>query len=105
MKGGYNFNAMTKALKLVMNCEALSLEESFQGTCFGHVFPKVFNHATTNGNCVNFLKLCFDQVYIRIFIKVHNMAQKYGKGKQKWNRACVDFGIHPRKLNTLMKTR
>ncbi len=33
------------------------------------------------------------------------MAQKYGKGKQKWNRACVDFGIHPLKLNTLMKTR
>jgi hypothetical protein len=45
---GYNFNAMTKAIKLVVNCEALSLDESFQRTCFGHVFPKVFNHATTN---------------------------------------------------------
>ncbi len=44
---GYNFNAMTKALNLVVNCEALNLEESFQGTCFGHVFPKVSNHATT----------------------------------------------------------
>jgi hypothetical protein len=45
---GYNFNAMTKALKLVVNCDALSLEESFQGTCFGHVSPKFFNHAPTN---------------------------------------------------------
>jgi hypothetical protein len=33
------------------------------------------------------------------------MVQKYGKGKQKWNSVCADFGIHPRKLNTLMKTR
>ncbi len=77
----------------------------FPRNMFWPCFPKVFNHATTNGNCVNFFKLCFDQVCIRIFTKVHNMAQKYGKGKQKWNRACVDFGIHPRKLNTLMKTR
>jgi hypothetical protein len=81
------------------------LDESFQRTCFGHVFPKVFNHATTNEKAWNFFKLCFDQVYIRTFTKSHNMAQKYGKGKQKWNRACVDFGIHPLKLNTLMKTR
>jgi hypothetical protein len=35
---GYNFNAMTKALKLVVNCEALSLEESFQITCFSQSF-------------------------------------------------------------------
>jgi hypothetical protein len=45
---GYNFNAMIEALKLVVNCEALSLEESFQRTSFCHVFPKFFNHATTN---------------------------------------------------------
>ncbi len=80
---GYKFNAMTKAFKLVVNCEALSLEESFQGTCFGHVFPKVLNHATTNEFFWIFLKLCFNQVYIRIFTKSHNMVQKYGKGKQK----------------------
>jgi len=37
---GSNFNAMTSALKFIMNCESLGLEESFQGTCFGHAFSK-----------------------------------------------------------------
>jgi hypothetical protein len=28
--------------KLVVNCEILSLEESFQRTCFGHVYFKAY---------------------------------------------------------------
>jgi hypothetical protein len=35
---GSNLNAMTIALKSIMKCEFLNLNESFQGTCFGHVF-------------------------------------------------------------------
>jgi hypothetical protein len=31
---------MTIALKSIINYEALGLEESFNGTCFGHDFPK-----------------------------------------------------------------
>jgi len=34
-----NLNAMTIALKVIVNCES-SLEESFLGTCFRHVFSK-----------------------------------------------------------------
>jgi len=37
---GSNFNAMIGALKFVVNCESFGLEESFHGTCFGHVFSK-----------------------------------------------------------------
>ncbi len=37
---GANLNAMTIALIFVMNCEVLGMEESFQGTCFGHAFSK-----------------------------------------------------------------
>jgi hypothetical protein len=37
---GSNFNAMTIALKIIINCEYIGLGESFQGTCFGHVFSK-----------------------------------------------------------------
>jgi hypothetical protein len=33
---------MTNALKSVVNCESLGLEESFQGSCFGHVFSKAY---------------------------------------------------------------
>jgi len=35
-----NFNAMTSALKSVVNCEYLGIEENFQGTCFGNAFSK-----------------------------------------------------------------
>jgi hypothetical protein len=30
-----NFNTMIATLKLVVSCDVLGLEESFQGTCFG----------------------------------------------------------------------
>ncbi len=35
---GANLNAMTTVLKFVVNYEVFGLEESFQGTCFGHAF-------------------------------------------------------------------
>ncbi len=31
---GSNINNMNDVLKLVVNCEALGLEESYKGTCF-----------------------------------------------------------------------
>ncbi len=37
---GSNFNAMIGALKFVVNCESLGIEESFQGTRFGPAFSK-----------------------------------------------------------------
>jgi len=33
---GFNFNVMIGALKFVVYCEYLGIEESFQGTCCGH---------------------------------------------------------------------
>ncbi len=44
---GFNLNAMIIALKLDVSCKSLSLEESFQGTCFGHVFSKACQYNTT----------------------------------------------------------
>jgi len=42
---GSILNAMIGALKSIVNCESLGLEESFQGTCFGHAFSKHVNMA------------------------------------------------------------
>jgi hypothetical protein len=38
---GVNLNAMTLTLKFVVSCDNLGLDESFNGSCFGHAFPKV----------------------------------------------------------------
>jgi hypothetical protein len=45
--GGYNQNVLIFVLKYVVNCETLN-QESFNDTCFGHVFPKACQYATTD---------------------------------------------------------
>ncbi len=37
---GSNFYIMITALKFIVRCEVLGLDEIFQGICFGHVFIK-----------------------------------------------------------------
>jgi hypothetical protein len=37
---------MIAILKSIISCDVLGLEESFQGTCFGHVFFEVCEYAT-----------------------------------------------------------
>jgi len=45
---------MTIAQKFVMNYEVFGLEESFQGTCFGHAFSKAYQYGTIEKkNCKN----------------------------------------------------
>jgi hypothetical protein len=39
---GSNLHVMIIALKAIVNYEYIGLEESFQGTCFGHVFSKAY---------------------------------------------------------------
>ncbi len=43
---GVDLNSMTPTFKYVVNCEVLGLEESFNGTCFGHAFSKTYQYAT-----------------------------------------------------------
>jgi hypothetical protein len=57
---GSNLTTLNNALKFVVKCEALSLEEKFQGTCFGHVFSKECQYATTND------KVCKNLKYVSI---------------------------------------
>ncbi len=57
---GSNLNTLTNyALKPIVKCETLGLEESFQGTCFVHVFSKVCQYVTTNHKACKNLKYAF----------------------------------------------
>jgi len=42
-----NLNTMTIALKSIVSCDMLGLEENFQGFCFGHAFSKACQYVTT----------------------------------------------------------
>jgi hypothetical protein len=44
---GANLNAMIVILKSMVDCEVISMEESFQGGCFGHLFYKACQYGTT----------------------------------------------------------
>ncbi len=56
-------------------------------------------------------KVCKDSKYVCVkcvqvdLQKCISWHKKSGKGKQEWNKAYVETGICPRKLNTLMKTK
>jgi hypothetical protein len=80
---GSNLNTMIVALKAIISCDNLSLEESYQGTCFGHAFSKAYQYATMDQKvCKNF-EIYFYKDNIRIFTKMYNLIQTYGKGCQK----------------------
>jgi hypothetical protein len=45
---GSNLNIVTITLKSIVKCEVLTLDENFQGTCFGHSFFKACENHVTN---------------------------------------------------------
>ncbi len=50
-----NLNIMIIALKSIVKCVAIGLDESIQGNCFGHVFSKACQYPVTNEKvCKNF---------------------------------------------------
>ncbi len=102
---GFNLNAMTSALKYVVNCEFLRLEESFQGTCFGHAFSKACQNGIVEEKVYKKLK------YVSIKSTQANLqtciirSKKFGKGRHEWNKACLETKIQPKKPNILVKIR
>jgi hypothetical protein len=51
-----NLNTMTTSLKSIMKCKVLSLDESFQGTCFDLLFKKACQYAIIDKKvCGNFI--------------------------------------------------
>jgi hypothetical protein len=102
---GSNVNTLINALKFVVKCETLGLDESFQGTCFGHVFPKACQYTTTNDKVCKNLKYVFIKSTYANLQKCITWPKKFGKCHKKWKRACIEASLRPKKLNTLVKTQ
>jgi hypothetical protein len=51
-----NLNIIIVIAKSTISCDALDLEENFQGTCFNHAFKKTCQHAKTNEKVCKGLK-------------------------------------------------
>ncbi len=64
---------MTIALKSIISCDVLGLDENFQSICFGHASSKACQYATTNE------KLRKDLRYVSII----TWPKRFGKGRQE----------------------
>ncbi len=59
---GSNLNTMTTGLKFVVSCDILGLIESFEGSCCGHAFSKVYQYVSTNEKISKGLKYVFVKI-------------------------------------------
>jgi hypothetical protein len=102
---GAILNAMTTTLKLVVNCEILGMEGSFQGTCLGHAFSKACQYGTIEEKVyknLNHISIKSSESNLQ---KCITWPKKSRKRKREWTKAYIDSKIHSRKLNTPIKTR
>jgi len=72
---------------------------------FGHAFSKACQYA------INDEKVCKGFKYVSIKFAHANLQKciiwpkKFDEGQSKWNKACIETNLRPRKLNALMKIR
>jgi hypothetical protein len=70
-----NLNRLTNVLRFVVKCATLGLEESFQGTYFGHVFSKMCQYATTDDKVCKNLKYEY-KICLGRFVDMHYLAKE-----------------------------
>jgi hypothetical protein len=69
---GLNLTTMTTTLKSIVKCEVLGLDESFQGTCFGHVFSRHVSMLQLMKSCAKtfwFISIKFSHI-----CRIYNLA-------------------------------
>ncbi len=80
-----NLTTMMTTLKSIIKCEVLGLDdESFQGTCFGHVFPRHASMPQLMKSCAKafglFLSSLLNHIYRNVKLGLKN------KGKINMNK-------------------
>ncbi len=73
--------------------------------CFGHIMFKAYQYATNDEKVTTSLKQVSVKAAQGNLQKTITWTKKSGKGRQEWERACVEKGLQPQKLKTLMKIR
>ncbi len=66
---------MTMALKLIISCEALSLDIPFDSACFAHTISKATQDATYDDKISKDLDLVNVKIYLNIPSSLHHMAK------------------------------
>jgi hypothetical protein len=102
---GSNLGTFDSVLTFVVNRELLDLSKPYIGTCFGHLMSKCCQYMTSEE------KVCMDMKEVLLkddqtsLQKTIIWTKKFGKGREEWDKACIEVGLLARKLKTLMKIR
>jgi hypothetical protein len=84
---------MIGVLKSIVNCESLGLEENFQGTYFGHAFSKACQYGIAKEKVYKNLKYVYIKSTQANLQKCITWPKKSRKGRQEWNKACLETRI------------
>jgi len=100
-----NLGTMATSLQLIINCELLKLLQVYERICFGHVTSKTCQYVMNDDKVlVGLILVNVKDAQIGLQ-KIISRIKKSGKGKQKWEKACIESGMWHQKLKTPVKTK
>ncbi len=102
---GINLMFMTTTLCSIVDCHHLKLQRVYEGMCFGHIMSKAYQYATNDEKVIVGLKQVNVKVAQRNLQKIITWTKISRKGRQEWEKACVERQLWPQKLKILVKTR
>ncbi len=74
----------------------LGLLENFQKTCFGHVFSKACQYATSDEKVCKGLKYVLIKSTYENVQKCITWPKKSSKGWQEWNKVYIETNLKPK---------
>ena len=102
---GTNLITLANALSSVVSCDVLGLNEPYSGTCFGHVMSKVCKYNTNLDTICSSMKHVSLKNAQSTLQKIITWTKNNGKGRQEWEKTCIEAGLPSRRLKTLVKTQ
>jgi len=102
---GNNLSIVVVALLSIIDCEPFKFLWVYEGTCFGHVMSKVCQYVMNDDKVLMSLTLASVKDAQTSLQKVITWTKKSRKGRHEWEKACINSGMRPWKLKTLVKTK
>ncbi len=97
---GSNLQTYASALNIIVSCHILTMSEPFDASCFGHALSKACQYVTIDDKIAYNLNYAFIKSTQANIQKCITWPKKSSKSKQTWDKACIDFRLNPKKLNT-----
>jgi hypothetical protein len=101
---GANLNTLATALTSVVTCDVLGLKKPYSGTCFGHLMSKVCQYGTYSDTVCKSMKHVSVKNAQSTLQKTITWTKKSGRGRQEWEKACIEAGLASRRLRIPVKT-